>query len=127
MAQSYWLEQRAIRLHNDCFTAEGIDERRLSLFLRYQTTYNRAFHKALTSPIKLQEDRNKAPNGFVSHSKYRQAQHDGFVWQNDALEDPEIGVRLAKATRRAILGPSLAARNRLSYCLVSSPPYGRYD
>ncbi len=47
MAQSHWLAQRAIRLQNTCFTEEGVNEKSLSLFLRYFTTHNRAFHKAL--------------------------------------------------------------------------------
>ncbi len=65
MAQSYWLEQRALRLQNDCFTENGIDEKRLSLFLRYQTTHHRAFHKALAALLKLKQTRAR---GFVSQS-----------------------------------------------------------
>ncbi|MGI9070389.1 MAG: hypothetical protein ACR2JB_03420 [Bryobacteraceae bacterium] len=32
IAQSWWLTQRALRLQNECFTAEGVDQKRLSLF-----------------------------------------------------------------------------------------------
>jgi len=32
MAQSWWLAQRASRLQNDCFTENGVDDKRLSLF-----------------------------------------------------------------------------------------------
>ncbi len=45
LAQSWWLAQRALRLQNECFTEKGVDEKRLSLFLRYQATHDRAFHK----------------------------------------------------------------------------------
>jgi hypothetical protein len=55
MAQSHWLAQRAIRLQNDCWGADGIDTKRLALFLRYQTTHQRAFHKALNVLIALQK------------------------------------------------------------------------
>jgi hypothetical protein len=55
VAQSHWLSQRAIRLQNDCFTADGIDTKHLALFLRYQTTHQRAFHKALNTLIALQK------------------------------------------------------------------------
>jgi hypothetical protein len=47
LAQSWWLTQRALRFQNECFTAEGVDDKRLSVFLRYQITHERAFHKAL--------------------------------------------------------------------------------
>lgn len=70
MAQSYWLTQRALRLQSECFSAEGIDEKRLALFLRYQTTHERAFHKALNVLIRLQKERRRAEHtsarGFVS-------------------------------------------------------------
>jgi len=73
MAQSFWLTQRALRLQNDCFTADGIDQKRLSLFLRYHTTHERAFHKALNMLIRLQKARKNeftTPRGFVSqHSQ----------------------------------------------------------
>ena len=66
MAQSWWLVQRALRLQNDCFRENGIDEKRLSLFLRYQTTRERAFHKALNTLHRLQKERRKTQVGFVS-------------------------------------------------------------
>jgi hypothetical protein len=68
MAQSYWLAQRALRLQNECFTAEGIDENRLSLFLRYQTTHDRAFYKALNALLRLKKDAARAARGFVSET-----------------------------------------------------------
>jgi hypothetical protein len=32
IAQSWWLTQRALRFQNDCFTPDGVDQKRLSLF-----------------------------------------------------------------------------------------------
>ncbi len=55
MAQSYWLAQRALRLQNECFTDEGVDDKRLSLYMRYHTTHERAFHKALTYTHETEE------------------------------------------------------------------------
>jgi hypothetical protein len=83
MAQSWWLTQRALRLQNDCFTGSGIDEKRLALFLRYQTTHERAFHKALNTLIRLQKDRRKTRNGFVSQQRDSSDQEIGFVSQNE--------------------------------------------
>ncbi len=89
MAQSYWLTQRALRLQNDCFNRDGVDEKRLSLFLRYQTTHERAFHKALTALMKLQKQR---AHGFVSQSAARPTPNAGFVSHsapNSAAAFPE--------------------------------------
>ena len=64
MAQSSWLSQRALRFQTECFFPDGsVDEKRLALFLRYQTTHDRAFHKSLATLTKLQKERVV---GFVS-------------------------------------------------------------
>lgn len=83
MAQSWWFTQRALRLQNDCFTAEGVNEKRLALFLRYQTTHERAFHKALNTLIRLQKERRRENRGFVSQQRSSTVQEIGFVSQND--------------------------------------------
>ena len=79
IAQSWWLTQRALRFQNECFTAEGVDQKRLSLFLRYQTTHERAFHKALTTLIRLKKDRMR---GFVSQDSAKVPLEPQFVSQN---------------------------------------------
>jgi len=81
MAQSHWLAQRAIRLQNGCFTENGVDEKGLSLFLRYFTTHNRAFYKALAELQRLQKERQKAERGFVSQTATSTAPTHGFVSQ----------------------------------------------
>ncbi len=78
MAQSYWLAQRALRLQNECFTDEGVDDKRLSLYMRYHTTHERAFHKALTTLMKLKKEQAR---GFVSQSRKRATANHGFVPQ----------------------------------------------
>jgi hypothetical protein len=48
MAQHHWLRNRAELLQTHAFDDDGgLDEKRLALFLRYQTTNERAFHKCL--------------------------------------------------------------------------------
>jgi hypothetical protein len=83
MAQSFWLTQRALRLQNDCFTTDGVDEKRLALFLRYQTTHERAFHKALNTLIRLQNEPRKANSGFVSQHDSQSQTKTRFVSQNE--------------------------------------------
>jgi hypothetical protein len=78
IAQSYWLTQRAIRFQNQCFTVQGVDEKRLALFLRYQVTHERAFHKALKTLIQFKKDRAV---GFVSRAEPRPKNASRFVSQ----------------------------------------------
>jgi len=112
MARSYSLTQRAIRLQNDCFTAEGVKEKQLALFLRYQTTHGRAFYKALNSLIRLKKDGTRAERGFVSHTS---RETDQFVRQN-ALEGgflsqhaPECGIETQSEPPRGALHEAFAA------------------
>ncbi|HSU61279.1 MAG TPA: hypothetical protein VLI55_18365 [Bryobacteraceae bacterium] len=71
MAQHYWLQQRAIRLQGRCFNEAGAcdAERELALYLRYQTTHERAFHKSLNTLLKLRAEKRKAEIGFVSQQE----------------------------------------------------------
>jgi hypothetical protein len=98
MAQTHWLGQRALRLQNECFTEAGINEKRLALFLRYGTTHNRAFHKALADLHRLQKERRKsemahtAPRtGFASQPVAEAPEQPGFVSQNNIPPDVTTG------------------------------------
>ena len=54
MAESYWLANRAQTLQNTCFdpqTGQITDASLFSLYLRYQTTHTRAFHKSLNDLV----------------------------------------------------------------------------
>ncbi len=67
MAEHHWLRHRAMRLEEACFdytTGQIIDDRKLALYLRYQTTHERAFHKALNDLLKLRAEKRKAEIGF---------------------------------------------------------------
>ncbi|MGA8028611.1 MAG: hypothetical protein WB992_15820 [Bryobacteraceae bacterium] len=86
MAQSYWLTQRALRFQNRCFTENGVDEKRLALYLRYQTTHDRAFHKALTTLIKL---RKEPARRFVSQAANKPGPQHGFASQNPPPASPQ--------------------------------------
>jgi len=77
MAQSFWLSQRAVNLQNSCFTGEPLSpqqEKPLALYLRYQTTHDRAFHQALNNLLKLRSQMRKAEIGFESQQR-QQEQH----------------------------------------------------
>lgn len=62
MAQGYWLTQRAINLQTN-----HIDDPKLfALFLRYQTTHQRAYHRALKQLLALQKTRAKSGSPAIS-------------------------------------------------------------
>ena len=72
MAESHWLANRALHLQNSCFdqsTGQIADPKTFSLYLRYQTTHSRAFHKSLNDLVKLRAERRKEQNGFEAHTR----------------------------------------------------------
>lgn len=106
MAQSYWLAQRALRLQNECFGEDGIDDKRLSLYLRYQATHNRAFHKTLNELQKLRAEKRKAEAGLVSQQNKEAAEkrkQDKHEW--------DILLAQAKLDHQTLLNMELEHRN----------------
>ena len=81
MAKFHWLSDRAIRLQTVAF--EENDMHKLALFLRYQTTNHRAFHKSLTTLLALQKQKKE----FVSQKNKQTAQEaaDDYLASFDAL------------------------------------------
>ncbi len=76
MAQHYWLMQRALSLQNLTFKSDlplCVNEKDLALYMRYQTTHERAFHKCLRELAKLRAERRIAAKeeilGFESQKR----------------------------------------------------------
>jgi len=72
MAQHFWLAGRALRLQDQCFNPNlGMQEadRKLALYMRYQTTQDRAFSKCADELRKLRSEKRKAEIGFESQNK----------------------------------------------------------
>ncbi len=72
MAQHHWLMQRAISLQGLTFNQETplcSYEADLALYLRYQTTHERAFFKCLAELAKLRETKRKSEIGFESQKR----------------------------------------------------------
>jgi hypothetical protein len=59
MAQYYWLVQRAIGLQNSTLEAKFFDDKVMALYIRYQTTNDRAFEKSLNQLLKLRAERRR--------------------------------------------------------------------
>ncbi len=97
MAQAHWLRQRAVTLQNTCFSPDmpaAEQPKELALYLRYQTTHDRAFYKALNELQKLRAEKRKQQIGFESQGR------------NEALQQAAAQRREAQETRRQ------AAENR---------------
>jgi hypothetical protein len=101
MAQSWWLMQRAIRIQNQAFTETRVDTQKLALFLRYQTTHERAFYKALNLLMKLQKERRNADPEFVS-------QNDAISATACPIGAVSFSLHGASAQQIRSSGPSLA-------------------
>jgi hypothetical protein len=110
MAQSWWLTQRAIRLQNQAFTETRVDTQKLALFLRYQTTHERAFYRAFNALIKLQEQRRKSDPEFVSQPRRKTRRTREFVSQNtaSATDNPSSGQPESRFVPRSSAARSLA-------------------
>ena len=89
MAQAIWLSKRAVILQHVTFNHElptCDNEKQLALYLRYQTTNERAFHKCLNDLLKLRAEKRKQEIGFESQSR-KQADHN----RREAVRKPQAG------------------------------------
>ena len=84
MAQHHWLTQRALRLQQPLFetaveTGAAPDAKQLGLYLRYQSTHDRAYHKALSQLLRLRSDRHRSAIGFESQKARNEMQQAKLV------------------------------------------------
>jgi len=69
MAQHFWLAQRALTLQEQCFNPDLTmheADKKLALYLRYQTTHDRAYRQAADELRKLRNEKRKEEFGFES-------------------------------------------------------------
>ncbi len=72
MAESTWLSQRAAKLIDTTTNPDtGVitDPQMFNLYMRYQTTHTRAFHKSLNDLLKLRKETRTAQNGFEAQKR----------------------------------------------------------
>src|SRR5690349_4215436 len=87
MAQHHWLRNRATMPQGNCFLDDGtIDDKRLALYLRYETTHERAFHKCLNELLRIRAEKRKAEIGFESQ-KRKQEEHERQQEQHKMKKD----------------------------------------
>ena len=78
MAESRWLADRALRLLDtsvDTATGAVTNEKLFSLYMRYQTTHTRAFHKSLNDLNKLRSEKRRAELG-VEAQRVKTERHE---------------------------------------------------
>ncbi len=97
MAQHYWLAQRALNLQQLCFDESGVDEKQLALYLRYQTTHDRGFHKCLNDLLRLRAQKRREEIGFVSQQHKQADQTRREARENRQEERHRWAVLLAQA------------------------------
>lgn len=110
MAQSLWRSQRAVDLQDECIDTLAFEtdevltkeaQKKLELYLRYQTSHDRAFQRYAAELRKLQADMKKAEIGSVSQeraaAREQRAQTREIRSENKEIrtrERHEIGLKL---------------------------------
>jgi hypothetical protein len=104
MATHCWLAQRAIRLQTVAFAESGVDEKKLALYLRYQTTHDRAFHKCLNDLLKLRAERRREQIGFESQKQKAALNQAKIRSLNARAEANEIDTEIRTAIEAPLPG-----------------------
>jgi hypothetical protein len=135
MAEALWLSRRSVSLQDACIVAlqsgDPTQERKarqdLALYLRYQSTHDRAFFRFSAELRKRRNERARAQRGFVSQKykdaaeRRRQEMHETrHALQMTKQKAQEIRNRLAAARCEALeLRNQAAKRTREA---VPAPP-----
>jgi hypothetical protein len=100
MAQALWLTKRALMLQHVTFNHEVPtcdDEKQLALYIRYQTTHERNFHKCLNDLLRLRAEKRKQQIGFESQKNQEADQTRRAASENRKQELHRFAVLLAEA------------------------------
>lgn len=111
MAESDWLAQRAQRLQDTCLdpdSGEIKDEKKFTLYMRYQTTHTRAFRQCLSDLQKLRKEKRQAELGVEAQrveSEKHEMKKDAHYWEvlrKDAFACQQLSLLAAQncAARR---------------------------
>ena len=112
MAESEWLRARACRLQTDCFTqSDNLNEKRLSLFIRYEITHERAFYRALKELQTLRKEKRNTEIGFESQklkqaaetraSEAQSLRREQFEWKKIVTQTKKESPQTKKGVREA--------------------------
>ena len=119
MAQSHWLTLRSHRLQDTCIdpdTGAVTDEKKFTLYMRYQTTHKRAFHKSLNDLTKLRGEKRKAELGFEAQkvaSEQHEMKKQSLYWdilRKDVAACSELSALAAQNTEAGRANPGFEAK-----------------
>jgi len=126
MAESHWLANRAQTLQNTCLdphTGQIANAPLFSLYLRYQTTHTRAFHKCLNDLAKLRSEKRKTENGFEAQNRKNQElrlknerhemkkdHHEWDIRMKDAAFCHRVGLNVSHNNQAARENPGFEAQ-----------------
>ena len=118
MAESHWLANRAQTQQSTCIdpqTGAITNEKTFSLYMRCQTTHNRAFHKSLNDLTRLRSERRKANLGFEAqkvqkekHEMKKQA-HYWNILKKDAQACHQISLNTVHNIKASAENPGFQA------------------
>ena len=91
MAQHHWLRDRALRYQHATLAYEHPDPKTMSLWMRYQTSNERAFLKCHTELQKIRAARHKEQIGFE-----RQKQSEARAQREHASEQRKTELHVAR-------------------------------
>jgi hypothetical protein len=117
MAESHWLANRAQTLQNTCLdpqTGQITDAALFGLYLRYQTTHTRAFHKCLDDLVKIRSERRKAENGFEAQTRKNEELRIQNERHEMKKEHHEWDIRLKDAAFCHRAGQNVANTNKFA-------------
>ena len=100
MVQHYWLKERALLLQEQlmhCATdALDVDAKKLALFVRYQSTHERSYYKALTELRNIKKEQRKEQIGFESQNRTEEAHQARVRLTNAQACNLEIDIACRK-------------------------------
>ena len=97
MTQHFWLMQRALTLQEQLLAQPELDHKTFSLYLRYQTTNERAYYRAKREFATQRKEQSKQQNGFESQKRQQDAHEAKIRLTNARAENTEIE-NLARST-----------------------------
>ena len=93
IAQHFWLAGRALRLQEQCFRPDlsmKEADAKLALYLRYQTTHERAFRQLSDELRKLRNEKRKQQIGFESQQQKQEMHQAKLRLVNTQADHLEI-------------------------------------
>jgi hypothetical protein len=119
MAESLWLRNRAQNLQPSCFdsnTGAVIDQKSLTLYIRYENQYTRAHSTALKQLLNIRSGQRKAALGFEAQKRAEekhQMKKDAHYWdvlKKDAQACHELARNLIQKMDAVKQNPDFATQ-----------------